>query len=263
MWVHRHVESNESSAKTSIYKRFTNRSWSTFRPYDRDQSDLLRGVLGKPSAWRTGSIAEELGVTEEAVELFRRSEAIDLHLESFVWRRIFGYDLNRVHRGGLFGRSFFGHADFPTARQIGLAGATWVISTNPARSARGRRHAFEKNLGALQTLLEEAAGVRHVRSAAEFRAAHAAGDHAAFIGIQGGNALDDGIDALDLLADRSVLRVTLLHLTSSRLGATSAPGGKRSAGIDRLRQSVRRALERASRRCGSRPHQPSGLFRCS
>jgi len=179
----------------------------------------------------SGSVAEELGVTEEAVELFRSSDAIDLHIESFVWRRIFGYDLNRAHRGGLFGRRFFGHADFPTARQIGLAGATWVISTNPARSARGRRRAFEKNLGALRSLLQEARGVRHVRTAAEFRAARAAGDHAAFIGIQGGNALDDGIDALELLADQSVLRVTLLHLTSSGLGTTSAPGGSRSAGL--------------------------------
>jgi membrane dipeptidase len=178
-----------------------------------------------------GSVAQELGVTEEAVELFGSSDAIDLHLESFVWRRIFGYDLNRVHRGGFLGRNFFGHADFPTARQIGLAGATWVISTNPVRSARGRRLAFERNLGVLRTLLRDASGVTHVRNAAEFRAARAAGDHAAFIGIQGGNALDDGIDALDLLADGSILRVTLLHLTSSRLGATSAPGGRRSAGL--------------------------------
>lgn len=181
-----------------------------------------------------GRIAEELGVSAEAVELFRSADAIDLHIESFIWRRIFGYDLDRVHRGGLLGRSFFGHADFPTAREIGLGGATWSIATNPARSSRGRRRVFEQNLGALRTLLDEASGVRHVRTAADFRAARAAGHHAAFIGIQGGNALDDGIEALDLLTDQSVLRVTLLHLTSSRLGATSAPGGSRSAGLTKF-----------------------------
>jgi membrane dipeptidase len=175
--------------------------------------------------------AKELGVTEEAVELFRAADAIDLHIESFVWRRVFGYDLNQAHRGGFLGRSFFGHADFPTAREIGLGGATWVISTNPARSSRGRRRVFEQNLGALTTLLDEAPGVVHVRTAAEFRAARARGEHAAFIGVQGGNALDDGIDALDVLADQSVLRVTLLHLTSSRLGSTSAPGLRRTAGL--------------------------------
>jgi len=175
--------------------------------------------------------ARELGVTEEAVDLFRSADAIDLHIESFVWHRVFGYDLNRAHRGGFLGRSFFGHADFPTAREIGLGGATWVISTNPLRSARGRRRAFEQNLQGLRSLLEDAPGIRHVRTAREFRAARAAGEHAAFIGIQGGNALDDGIDALDLIADGSVLRVTLLHLTSSRLGASSAPGSSRTAGL--------------------------------
>jgi membrane dipeptidase len=175
--------------------------------------------------------ASELGVTTEAVELFRSSAAIDLHLESFIWHRIFGYDLNRPHRGGLFGRSFFGHADFPTARDCGLGGATWVITTNPARSARGRRRAFEQNLRALRALLDDSPGITHVRTAKEFRAARRAGEHAAFIGIQGGNALDDGIEALKLIADRSVLRVTLIHLTSSRLGASSAPGFSRSAGL--------------------------------
>jgi membrane dipeptidase len=99
------------------------------------------------------------------------------------------------------------------------------------RASRRRREVFEHNLAALRTLLEAAPGVRHVRNAAEFRAARASGDHAAFIGIQGGNALDDGLDALDILADQSVLRVTLLHLTSSRLGASSAPGGGRRAGL--------------------------------
>lgn len=178
-----------------------------------------------------GGIAERLGVSQEAVALFRGSNAIDLHLDSFIWHRLFGYDLSRVHRGSMFGRSFFGHADFLTAREIGLAGATWVISTNPFRSSAGRRRVFAQNLTALQALLEEAPGVRHVRTVAEFRSARAAGDHAAFIGIQGGNALDESIESLDLLADQSVLRVTLLHLTSSRLGATSAPGGRRGAGL--------------------------------
>jgi len=175
--------------------------------------------------------ATELGVTEDAVELFRSSDAIDLHLDSFIWKRVFGYDLHREHRGGPFGRSFFGHADFPTVRESRLGGATWSITTNPVRSARGRRRAFEQNLRVLRAALGDAAAITHVRTATEFRIARAAGDHAAFIGIQGGNALDESLDALELIADGSVLRVTLVHLTSSRLGASSAPGSARDAGL--------------------------------
>ena len=40
-----------------------------------------------------------------------------------------------------------------------------------------------------------------VRNAREYRAARAAGKHGAFIGVQGGNALDRDLDALDLIPD--------------------------------------------------------------
>jgi membrane dipeptidase len=175
--------------------------------------------------------ASALEVSEEAVELFRSSDGIDLHIDSFIWNRAFGYDLNRAHRGALIGRRFFGHADFPTALDAGLGGATWVITTNPFRTARGRRRAFERNLERLRELLRAAPGIQHVRTAQDFRAARAAGAHAAFIGIQGGNALDESIDALEALGDRSVLRVTLIHLTPSRLGTSNAPGSSRALGL--------------------------------
>lgn len=168
--------------------------------------------------------AHTLGISTEAVQLFGDSGAIDLHIDSFIWHRVFGYDLGRAHRGGPFGRRFFGQADFQTALDCGLGGATWVITTNPARTSSGRARAFEKNLRALRALIDRAPGIRHVRSARELRAARASGEHGAFIGIQGGNALDTSIDALEVLADRAVLRVTLVHLTDSRLGASSAPG---------------------------------------
>ena len=46
----------------------------------------------------------ELGVSEEAAELFRNANAIDLHVDSFIWNRVFGYDLGRAHRGGRHAR---------------------------------------------------------------------------------------------------------------------------------------------------------------
>jgi membrane dipeptidase len=43
--------------------------------------------------------------------------------------------------------------------------------------------------------------------------------------VQGGNALAHSLDAIDRLSPGILLRVTLLHLTSSRLGSTSSPLG--------------------------------------
>jgi membrane dipeptidase len=106
-----------------------------------------------------------------------------------------------------------------------------VITTNPLGDARDREAKLFENLAELTALLQSPeAEARVVRSAAEYRAARAAGLHAAFIGVQGGNALAHSLDAIDRLSPGIILRVTLLHLTSSRLGVTSSPLGG-SAGL--------------------------------
>lgn len=39
--------------------------------------------------------ARSLGVSREAIELYASSEIVDLHVDSFIWSRVFGYDLMR------------------------------------------------------------------------------------------------------------------------------------------------------------------------
>jgi len=191
-----------------------------------------------PAGW-----ARELGISEEAVSLYLDSDVIDLHIDSFIWKRVFGYDLRKRHGRGLFGARFYSHVDFPRILEAQITGATWIITTNPARSSRGRPRTFLKNLERLRSLFETVSEqFRVVRNVAEYRAARASGRHAAFIGIQGGNALD--LDSLDSIGD--VLRITLVHLSSSPLGTTSSPlktGG--DPGLTDLgREYVRRLNEK-------------------
>jgi membrane dipeptidase len=176
----------------------------------------------------TVSLAAELGVSQAAIDLHFDSEVIDLHVDSFIWRRLFGYDFRRRHTAFTRG-VMLSQFDLPRARDAGIAGATWVITTNPLGDARDREASLFENLAELTTLLESPeAGARVVRNVAEYRAARAAGLHAAFIGVQGGNALGQSLDAFERLSPGIILRITLLHLTRSRLGASSAPlGGNR------------------------------------
>ncbi len=169
--------------------------------------------------------AAALGISREAVEVYRGADVIDLHVDSFIWTRIFGYDLTQRHTPGPFPGWFTRQVDIPRMRDAGVTGATWVISTNPLRTADGRAHTFVRNLERLRRELSRSPEVAVVRNVAEYRAARAEGKHGAFIGIQGGNALDRNADgsALDLIADDLVLRVTLVHLTNSALGVTSSP----------------------------------------
>lgn len=157
------------------------------------------------------------------MDLYRATDVVDLHIDSYIWTRIVGYDLLARHRFRPTGRHFCGQVDLPRALDGGVTGGVWSITTNPFRSASARRDAFVKNLAHLKSILTRAPDVTVCRSAADYRAARAAGQHAAFLAVQGGNALSSSVDDLDLIPDGDILRVTLVHLASSQLGATSSP----------------------------------------
>ncbi len=102
-----------------------------------------------------------------------------------------------------------------------------------------------KNIARLRELLDSVDEFRIVRSRAEYRAAREAGKHAAFIGIQGGNALDRDPFTLDLIPDNLVLRITLVHLSTSKLGVTSSPLKVHDGGLtDDGRTYVKRLNEK-------------------
>ena len=167
--------------------------------------------------------ARELGIPTTAVELYRESDVIDLHVDSFIWQRTLGYDLTKRHRAPLWG-AFLGQVDFPRILEAEISGATWVITTNPVREPADRARAFETNLDDLcRTFSRVPAKFQVVTNAREYDAARAAGKHAAFLGIQGGNALDISLAEMARLCDGRVLRITLVHLSSSRIGSTSSP----------------------------------------
>jgi len=183
--------------------------------------------------WRDdpGGLAEALGISTEAVEIYQASEVIDLHIDSFIWDRVFGYDLRKRHGDGLFGARFYGHVDFPRALEAGLTGGCWVISTNPLRSSRSRQATFFRNLERIQALFASVEDhFRIVRDVGEYRQARSEGKHAVFLGVQGGNALDHDLDAFDRLPPGLLLRITLVHLSSSKLGTTSSPARLGSSG---------------------------------
>jgi membrane dipeptidase len=180
-----------------------------------------------PEAW-----ARALGISREAIELYLASEVIDLHVDTFIWTRVLGYDLTRRHGAGFFGARYFGMADLPRVREAAIGGAMWSITTSPFGSPTARAERFGRNLARLRAVLESVPDeVDLVTNLHQYRAARAAGRHAAMIAIQGGNALDAGPAALERLVDDLVLRVTLVHLTHSAFGGSSAPGGGSASGL--------------------------------
>jgi len=170
--------------------------------------------------------ARAIGCSLDAVQLARRSELIDLHVDTFIPSRLWGYDPMARHRGGPLGRFFFGHLDVPRMLDGGLDGAMWSITTNPLRTPRARWRVFLRNLARLRGLISRSGGrLIEVRTAAGYRAARARGAHACLIAVQGLNALEAAPDGVLSLPDDGLVRATLVHLTNAVYGATSSPLG--------------------------------------
>ncbi len=189
-----------------------------------------------------GAWAKQLGISRAAVDLYLASEVVDLHLDSFVWRRLFGYDLAREHGAGWLNGCFYSQSDVPRVRASGVAGAVWIITTNPLRSRRGKRDALLTNVARLSRELA-AAGVAIAPNATRYREIRARGQHAALLGIQGGNALELDLADFDRPELASLSLVTLLHFTRSRIGAPALPAHLRRGeqgltrfGIDYVRK---------------------------
>lgn len=166
--------------------------------------------------------AERLGISSAAAELYASSDVVDLHIDSFIWQRLAGYDLTRRHGAGLLAGRLFRQVDFPRLLDAHVTGGTWVITTNPlwprAKQAKLLSRNFEALKGTFEACGDHFAVVGNVK---EYFAARDLGKHGAFIGIQGGTPVADW-DLLDRIAPQ-LLRVTLVHLSSSFLGDTSSP----------------------------------------
>ena len=193
------------------------------RLVERAATGELLGPALSVDAPSVDAVARELGVSSDAVALVRSSEVVDLHLDTFIWTRVFGYDFGRRHGNGPLDARYFSQTDVPRICDANLTSAVWSITTNPFRPMRNRAVTFHKNLARLRRLLRDDPRTEHVRTLTEYAAARAQGRHAALIGVQGGNALDSDPDLVRAIPDDSVVKITVLHLKSSTLGRTSTP----------------------------------------
>jgi membrane dipeptidase len=170
------------------------------------------------------------GAGPAALDLYRDCEVVDLHVETFVWTRILRYDLTVAHGPGPFRARYFGQSDLPRLRAAGLSEVVLSIATNPARRRGTRTGTLLSNLARLQRLSASTSGSGLV----------------VHLGVQGGNAFDSPAD-VSRIPEGALVRVTLMHLTDSSLGATSSPLG-RSRGRGGLTATGRAMVEALNER---------------
>lgn len=187
-----------------------------------------RDYRSSPEEW-----AAALSIPTEAIELHLRSDVIDLHTCSFMWKRIFpNYDLRRRHAPWLPNSFAINQVDLPRAREAAMTGICWDIPTNPLRGKRRRPETTVANIqDIVDTLAEFPTEFQIARNYSDYQSAKAAGCTASFIALQGGQGLDFDTESLDLIPDDLVHRITVVHLTESRLGAPSSQPRRGKQGL--------------------------------
>jgi len=169
----------------------------------------------EPAQW-----AQKLGISTEAVKLYLDAEVIDLHTDTFLWKRLLGYRLSMRHSLPKWRARFGGQVDFPRVLEAQMAGIVWDIPTNPLVPKARKYGALRRQIALiLEDLQACSQHFQPVVSFADYQAARAAGKVASWISIQGGQAIDNNLYDLERIPE--IHRITLVHFTRSRIGASN------------------------------------------
>ncbi|MEO1172475.1 MAG: membrane dipeptidase, partial [Myxococcota bacterium] len=144
--------------------------------------------------------------------------------DTFLWTRIVpGYDVRRRGQPRLPWTPFANQADLPRVREAALTGIAWDIVTNPWRGYRTKDDVTVANIEEIRSTLSEFPDEYAVcRTRGEYDEAFARGLTASFISLQGGNGLAGDIDSLDKIPDDLIHRITVVHMTRSKIGWPNA-----------------------------------------
>lgn len=161
---------------------------------------------------------------EHARELLAEFGLADLHIDSFIPKRLFGYDLDVSHAHPRNPNLFFGQLDFPRALEQGMTAGMFSITTNPIGTAHYRWNVFQKNLRNLKKLIAQSKHpVGWATNYSEMKALNERGLLACLPAIQGGNSIEGAPELALSIEDNAITRITLIHLTTSGFGETSSP----------------------------------------
>lgn len=160
----------------------------------------------------------DLNVSDEALQLYCQSEVIDLHTDSFLWKRLIGYRMQRWHQLPWRAR-FGGQVDLPRCVAARMAGVVWDIVANPLIPKAQKYGQVRKYISQIREEIQAHPDFQLVSRFADYQRARAAGKIASWISIQGGQALDHNLHDLSRIPE--VHRITLVHFTQSRIGASN------------------------------------------
>jgi len=183
---------------------------------------------------------------DEARALHAEICVLDLHADTAKLMDKLGYDLAVRHERPLPAiANVFGHVDLPRMREGGVAGQFFSFWTAPTPE-RGCTRAVVAQLDALDAAMaKHPEQLRWTRTGADVRAAKASGRISALGGIEGGQALEGMLDAIEPFSRRGVRYLGLLHFSKNAIGRPAKGRGMDAAeGLTGFGRDVVRECER-------------------
>jgi membrane dipeptidase len=183
---------------------------------------------------------------DEARAFHAEFPVLDLHADTAKLMDKLGYDLAERHERPMpkF-YNVFGHVDIPRLRDGGVAGQFFSFWTTPYPE-RGCAKSVTKQLDALDVAMaKHPTELRWTRTGADVRAAKANGQLAALGGIEGGQALEGDLEAIEAFSRRGVRYLGLLHFSANAIGKPAkGRGSDVTQGITGFGRDVVRECER-------------------
>jgi len=168
----------------------------------------------------------------EARALHDRHPAIDLHADTLMWGRWFGYDLLARHSPWLPKRALLSHVDLPRMREGGVGAQFFGLVSLPVLGrVRGLRNAIDEQIDVLDETLGRTSDIRLARTAADVENARREGALSALLGIEGAHALEGDLENLEHFARRGVRYLGLLHFSANEAGYPAYGRGARDEGL--------------------------------
>jgi membrane dipeptidase len=183
---------------------------------------------------------------DEARAFHQEICVIDLHADTPKLMDKLGYDLAARHdRVMPKWVNYVGHVDLPRLREGGVAGQFFTFWTTPYPE-RGCAKSVADQLDALDgAMTRHPDDLRWTRTGADVRAAKAAGAIASLGGIEGGQALEGDLAAIEAFSRRGVRYLGLLHFTQNAIGRPAkGRGADPAVGLTAFGRDVVRECER-------------------
>ncbi len=182
----------------------------------------------------------------EARAIHQRHPAIDLHADTLMWGRWFGYDLLRRHTPPFPRKALLGHVDLPRMHDGGVGAQFFGLVSLPVLGKAGSARAIDEQIDVLDETLARTHDMRLACNGRDVEVAHEAGSTSALLGIEGAHALEGDLDNLERFARRGVRYLGLLHFSANEAGFPAYGRGARDEGLTAWGRALVRRCEDTS-----------------